>query len=705
MIRVHIDFETRSKVDLPTVGAWLYSVDPSTAVLSIAYRVDDGPVKLIKGSDLSFDNMDIIELEDLAENPDVVFVAHNAFFEQCIWMNQLTRFGLPHLPAQRWRCTMAKAAVFSVPTKLEQVPQAFGMSVQKDMTGHKTMKKLSSPKKPSTKDPSFWVNDAKSFETLYQYNIQDVEVESELDLLLPDLHPREQEIWFMDQEINFRGIHVDIALVYKAIDFMTQYQAETRDEIEVLTAGEIQSPNERDKMLEFLSSNGLDMPDLQKATVERYLAIEGLDPVCRRILEIRQAYGKTSTTKFLALANGVDNTNCIREILRYYTASTGRWGGLRFQPQNLPRGSGDAGPIIHALQHYDYRVFKFIYPNVLDALSNCIRGVLIPRPGHKLLVADYNAIEARVVGWLADEQSILDVFRTGGDPYCHEASGIYGREITKDDKQERQVGKVSILALGYQGAINAFFAMSKNYRLNMDPVYDALWPHTNQDERESAIDAYRRYYLKADPVDRISEKGGLIADIIKQRWRKANQNIVKFWYNLEAAAITAVKTGVPQTVNGKVTFAVADIGGVGNPYHRVLLCQLPSGRCLAYHRPTVRSAETSWGSIKETLFYWGMKSTAKGGRVYSEQTAYGGRFAENLTQAVARDLLADAGLRLRDKQYPLLLNIHDEWIAEVLINGQQNLAEFESIMATPPAWALDLPIAVSGWEGYRYRKD
>lgn len=707
-MRVHIDFETRSRAELPTAGAWVYASDPSTVILSCAYAIDDGPIHHLTGKQIHSQSPQLDHLMWYAQNPEVQFAAHNAFFEQSIWywvLHKLLRY--PYIPIQRWVCTLAKCSVLSIPSALEQAPQALGLDIAKDTSGKKVMLQMTKPRQVTLRHGGrVWDNNQESFETLYEYNKTDVEVERALDHLVPDLHPLEQQVWFMDQDINFRGVEVDKTVARRALVFIDRYRETMQSRIADVTDGQVKKGTQTAAIKTWLASEGVYLPDLTKYTVEQALSNAGIPDNCKQVLQIRQATGKTSVKKFESVIKGSGPFTRLREILHYYAASTGRWGGRRFQPQNLPRGAKqyNSDQVIHDILTLDYMTFRLTYPNVLEALSAAVRGLILAAPGMRLLVADYSAIEARVLPWLAGQQDTLDVFREGQDIYCHDARNIYNHEVTKNDGDKRQVGKVSTLALGYQGGINAYYTMAKTYAVNLDPVFDILWPTANEEEQRKAYEAYQRYYAKADEFDRLNEKGGLVADVIKQRWRKANPQVVKFWYTLEEAAIQAVLTGTTQYA-GKVSFFVTYLGPEQTFAQKVLWCRLPSGRCLAYHKPSLETTTTPWGAEKYKLSYWGMKTSPKGGRSYSKQSAYGGRFAENITQAVARDIMVHAALRLNYSGYPIILNVHDELVSEVPETGQQTLAEFIRVMETPPEWASDLPIAVSGWEGYRYRKD
>jgi DNA polymerase len=365
----------------------------------------------------------------------------------------------------------------------------------------------------------------------------------------------------------------------------------------------------------------------------------------RDVLKVRQTLGKASTSKYQAMQNLAGHDNRARGVFSYHGAQTGRWAGRGFQPQNLPRPAfNDADTCVQLFDQRDPELLEMLYGDPMAALSSTLRSMIVPAQGNRLMVVDFNAIEARVLAWLAGEQEPLDVFATGQCIYCHAATSIYGRTITKKDKEERQIGKVAVLALGYQGGVGAFQTMAAAYRVEIE------------DE---------------------------LADQIKVKWRKANKNIVRFWYALEEAANNAVKHRGHAFDAGPITFKC---------HGDFLFAKLPSGRRLAYYQPRLGN---------NGLEFWGTDSRL-GGR-WAKLDTYGGKLAENITQAVARDLLADAMLRVEAKGYPVVMHVHDEIVSEVP-KDFGSLAEFEQLICQMPDWATGLPMAVEGFECERYRK-
>lgn len=704
MTNVHLDFETQSMLSVKDVGGWVYTRHPSTRIISAAIAIDDEPVQLVMDY-YGFIGDGRGLLTKLAMFPDVIWNAHNAFFEQCVWYNIMARLlDLPEIPIEHWRCTAAKAASFSLPRDLEGVGAALDLPVKKSKEGHKVMMKLSRPRR-ATKDneDQFWtpVTAKEDYNILYSYNMTDVETERHVDHALPPLNEREQRIWFLDQKINFRGIKLDTPAIHQTLEFIEQSIKELTWEFRALTDDTVDSPSQVKKLREWLEVEGVELPNLQAATVDKALKDETIPEHVRRALEIRRSLSKISTSKYNAMLDRVDNSDGrLRDILLYCAALTKRWGGRGVQPQNLPRGTVDSDVCLETIMLGDYEWFKGCYPDVMAAYSSCIRGCFIPSPGHELIVSDFSAIEARVLPWLAGQESTLDLFRANLDVYCHSASATFGRTVVKTDKYERSVGKVQELALGYNGGIGAFGTMARAYSVDLRPAYSYLWPTATTGEQEKARLAYENYLRRAekaedpDPLDRAS---GYAADIVKQRWRAANPEVVSFWAELEAAAIGAVLSGEKRYVGGGDTGRPCIVFGM---YEDYLLMKLPSGNCLVYPHPRVSEGETPWGGKSFKLSYLTVDSTTY---QYKRTFTYGGKLAENATQAVARELLADALLRVEDGGYPIVLHVHDEIVSEVP-TGYGSVKEHEQLLATAPDWAEGLPLKAEGWRGTRYKK-
>lgn len=655
MANIHLDFETRSLVDVKEVGSFKYSEDPSTSPLCLCVTVDDEEVFTITRDD--FDSIitpNIQRVSELAEDKNNIFKAHNSLFEYCIWNNILhKRMGFPPLwDLKRWDCTAAKAATHALPRALGACAEALRLSENKDEAGKRVMLQLSKPKKPSKKDPSIWVNDVDKFETLYEYCRQDVIVERAIDKALPNLNRMEKSVWELDQKINLRGIHIDTKALDIAINFVNQYKERLNLELQDITSGAVEKATETGKLTAYLRSY-IPITDLQAATVDDWIK-RAEDPTVKRILEIRKQGGKSSTAKLESMLKTLCKDGRIRDILVYHGASTGRWAGKNIQPQNFPRGTGyNSDLVIDFLLMDDLDFFEVIYPNVIEAISAGLRGLIMAKPDHDFIAADFAQIEARVLMVLAGCERGITEFRNGADIYLRLAEEIYKRSLTKENKEERQLGKTGVLGCGFQMGPQRFKEHAKN-------------------------------------------QAGLIitpemAQLVVNTYRKTYPEVVKFWYTQERAAILAVRNPGRLITAGPVAWKVQK---------GFLYCKLPSGRCLAYAEPEIQVITTKWGSEKEALTFMAVDTYTK---KWTRQPTYGGAIVENIVQATARDIMVYGMLNLEKAGYPLVMTVHDEVVGEVPENFG-SVEDFEKIMSTPPDWAKDYPIKAEGWRGKRYKK-
>ena len=646
---LHVDFETRSAVDLKKTGVYVYAADPSTGVWCMAYRFDDEATQLWKeGEPLP----ERIRLHILAGD---TLIAHNANFERAIWRHVMTaRFGWPEPEIEQWRCTMVMALAMSLPGSLENAAAALGLEVRKDQAGYGQMLRMARPRKVHADGSVLWWDQPERKEALYRYCIQDVEVECQLADRLLALRDFEQRLWWLDQKINDRGVGVDLQLCKAALRVVRDTSAKLDLEMANVTDFDVTACTNVSQLTGFVRAHGVETDSLAKGDLDNLLRQE-LPPAVRRALELRKEAAKASVAKIDALMRGRSSDGRARGLLQYHAASTGRWAGRRFQPQNLKRPELKKGEIEGAIQAVltgDAETVEMLYGPPLSVVGDTIRGMIVAAPGHRLIAADFNAIEARVLAWLAGQEDILALFRKGADVYCYAATKIYGREITPKDENERQIGKVAVLALGYQGGKGAFATMANAYGVKVSEAQ---------------------------------------AEEIKSAWRKANNRIVAFWWDLERAAKEAVDHPGKVVRCGMVAFRVAG---------SFLWLRLPSGRALCYPYPKIKEVPVPWGGTMMAVTYKGVDSYT---RKWGECTAYGGLWAENVTQAVARDMMAEAMVRLEDAGYPVVLTVHDEAVCEVP-HGHGSAADFKSLMEMVPAWAEDCPIASGVWEGGRYRK-
>jgi DNA polymerase len=394
------------------------------------------------------------------------------------------------------------------------------------------------------------------------------------------------------------------------------------------------------------------------------------------------------------LAGASQQDQRLRGCFQYSGANTRRWAGRRVQLHNLKRPTIKQTVIDQVLkllpQGIKAHEIDALYGPPLDVLSNCIRGFLVAAPGTDLITCDFSSIEARVLAWLARETTTLEIFKTHGRIYEHAAGNIFGTGLDSVNESQRQVGKVAVLALGYQGGVGALQTMARGYGVQLAPVYAHLWKLADDSQREWVEKAYKQNKSKYDDISR---EEYIASDLTKTFWRQANPNIVSYWADVGECAIRAVEKPME-----KIKVKNANIAFLVNG--SFLWCKLPSGGVICYPYPQIQDVELPWGGKTKGLTYMAEDGQSK---KWMRFKTYGGSLVENITQAVARDLLADAMLRLEDKGYPIVAHVHDEVVCE-LKEREGSLEEMSQIMCDSPAWANGLPVKAGGWRGKRYRK-
>lgn len=677
MVRLHIDFESRSVVDLTETGTHIYARHPSTDIWCMSYFFDgDKDVAIWKlGEPLP----ERVRRHATLGHP---IVAHNAAFEHVMW-NELavTKYGWPKVKIEQMFCTMAQAYAMSLPGSLANAAAALGLDTSKDMEGRRLMLQMAKPRRKEVcpicegfgpcgactdGTINVWWDDEGRLNRLHDYCKQDTRTESALDDRMMQLTPHERDVWVLDQKINERGVAIDVHALTRAISLIEHETERFNLHMRRVTDNIVTAVTNTNQLTDFLRMNGVETGGVSKDAVVDLLK-QDLPASCRRALLLRQESGKSSVAKLQKILSGVSAPDYrLRGLFQYHGASTGRWAGRRIQPHNLPRPKMSHDQIAEcfgvlvdeklSLTEVSDHVDNF-YCSPFTAISDMLRGLIIPAKGYDLIAGDFSAIEARGLAWLAGEESILDVFRDHGKIYELAASTIYGVPLDQVTKAQRQIGKVAILALGYQGGVGAFQNMATNYGVKISDME---------------------------------------ADEIKCAWREGNPNIVRYWNALENAAVNAVAKPGATTKCGprgrEIKFKTAG---------SFLWCRLPSGRTLCYPYPTLEQKKTPWGELKTSLAYKTCDSQ-RGGKWQRTHT-YGGKLAENITQAFCRDLLADALLRLEENKYPVVLHVHDEGVSEIK-EGFGSVEEYEKIMEVVPTWAKDMPIKVEGWRDKRYRK-
>ena len=644
--RLFIDLETFSSVDISSAGAFRYTEAPDFEILLIAYAWDDEPVQVL---DLTSGTLHVrahwANLKDALRSPSVVKVAHNCAFERAA----LSRYIGRDLPPEEWEDTMVLAAYNGLPLSLDGAGAALGLRQQKIKEGAALIRYFCQPCKPTKANgqrsrnrpehaPDKWAR-------FVEYCGRDVEVAQAIYKRLGSfpVTPFERRIWALDARINERGVLVDLDLARAAVAVDEAFTAELMSEMKKLTG--LENPNSVAQLKGWLEGCGHFSDSLAKAAVSDMLA-EASDPVVARVLRLRQMLGKTSTTKYGTMLAAAGSDDRMRGLTQYYGAArTGRWAGRLVQLQNLPQNHLDAiGAVRELVRSRDLATLEMIYDDVPDVLSQLIRTALVAKPGHTFLVADFSAIEARVIAWMAGEQWRQDVFASGGDIYCSSASQMFKVPVEKHgvNGHLRQKGKVAELACGYGGGVNALIAFG------------------------------------ADKMGLSPEE---MQDIVTQ-WRAASPSIPKFWRDTEAAAKLALENpGKKYRVPCGVEFRKdAD----------ALRLLLPSGRWLTY-----------WGARLEngSIVYMGQGS--QGG--WLKKDTWGGKLVENIVQAVARDCLAVAMDRLDAAGFEICFHVHDEVVAEAPEGSRwEDMAE---IMGRPIEWAPGLLLRADGYDTKFYRKD
>lgn len=644
-----IDIETYSSIDLVKSGVYAYSESSDFEVLLLAYAMDDEEVQII-----DFASGDDVPEEILkaVTDPSVLKTAYNANFERtCL----AKHFRIP-MPPEQWRCSSVHSLMLGLPGHLDGVARCLKLKEQKMKEGKALIRYFSVPCKPTKVNGGRTRNLPKhepdKWNTFKDYCKQDVEVERHIRKKLEafPLPTEEQKLWELDQKINDEGVCIDTNLVEHAIEADKALQDKLIEEAVRLTG--LENPNSPAQLKGWLLKQGLEVDSLAKKNVEALMG-EVENPKVKRLLELRQAMSKTSVKKYEAMERSVGSDQRIRGLLQFYGASrTGRWAGRLVQIHNLPRNSlKDLQIARDLLKSGTYEALELLFESVSDVLSQLIRTAFVPSKGHRFVVADFSAIEARVIAWLAGERWRMEVFQSHGKIYEASAAQMFKVPIETIDKGSplRQKGKIAELALGYGGSKGALMQMG------------ALEMGLNEDELPELVSA----------------------------WREANPNIVKLWWGVEAAAIKAVKEKAVVKMQYGLTFHYTK---------GILFITLPSGRSLAYVRPKL-GIDERFG--KEQLTYEG---TEQGSKHWGRIPTYGGKLTENIIQAIARDCLAVAMLRLDKAGYQINFHVHDEVILDVPV-GVGALEEVEKVMKQPIDWAPGLPLDADSFETFYYKKD
>ena len=646
MKTLSIDIETYSDIPLQKTGVYRYSGSPNFEILLFGYSIDSGPVQVV---DLTCGEHIPKEVLAALEDDSVIKWAFNAAFERVCLSRYLGYPTGEYLDPESWHCSMVWAATMGLPLSLEGVGAVLGLEKQKLTEGKELIKYFCQPCLPTkangqrTRNRPFHAPD--KWELFKRYNARDVEAEMGIQQKLSKfpVPPQVWEEYDIDQEINDRGVRIDMKLVEQAIQMDARSRQELTDAMKRMTA--LENPNSVQQMKQWLSDNGVETDSLGKKVVAELL--KTAPPELAEVLTLRQQLAKSSVRKYQAMEKTVCSDNRARGMFMFYGANrTGRFSGRNIQLQNLPQNHLlDLAEARALVRSGNFDAVKMLYEDVPDTLSQLIRTAFIPRDGAQFLVADFSAIEARVIAWFAGEPWRQDVFAKGGDIDCASASQMFKVPVEKHgiNGHLRQKGKIAELALSYGGSVGALKAMG------------AIEMGLTEDELPPLVDA----------------------------WRQSNPNIVKFWWAVDHAVMEAVRYK-HTTTNYGLTFSCRS---------GMLFITLPSGRKLAYVKPKVGT--NKFGG--ECITYEGIGSTKKWERLDS----YGPKFVENIVQATARDILCYAMRTLR--HCSIVMHIHDELVIEA--DPRMSLDVVCQQMARTPPWAKGLLLRADGYATPFYKKD
>ena len=662
MKTLSIDIETYSSTPLQKSGVYRYVQDPDFEILLFGYSVDSAAVQVV---DLTSDEKIPKDVLDALIDDQVIKWAFNANFERICLSEHLKRMGISldpfydnhplsnepsrYLNPESWRCSMIWAATMGLPLSLEGVGAVLGLEKQKLTEGKELIKFFCQPCTPTKSNGqrtrNFPYHAPDKWAAFKRYNIRDVETEMSIQNRLQKF-PVPDFVWdeyHIDQEINDRGVALDLPLVRQAIDMDARSRSELTEAMRHLT--ELENPNSVQQMKQWLSDNGLEVDSLGKKQVAELIKTAPPDLQC--ILMLRQQLAKSSIRKYQSMINAVCADGRARGMFQFYGASrTGRWAGRLIQLQNLPQNHlPDLAEARALVRSGDYDSVEMLYEDVPDTLSQLIRTAFVPKTGYKFIVSDFSAIEARVIAWMAGESWRQEVFANGGDIYCASASQMFKVPVEKHgiNGHLRQKGKIAELALGYGGSVGALKAMG------------ALEMGLSEEELPQLVDA----------------------------WRQSNPSIVKLWWDVDRAAMEAVKFHHSTKTHG-ILFSYRS---------GMLFITLPSGRNLAYVKPKIGT--NKFGG--ECITYEGVGGTKKWERLDS----YGPKFVENIVQATSRDILCYAMKTLRCCS--VVMHIHDELVIEA--DPRMSLEAVCEQMGRTPPWAKDLQLRADGYETEFYKKD
>jgi DNA polymerase bacteriophage-type len=682
-MKLFIDTETYSPVPI-NQGTARYSTQ--VEVIIVTWAVDDGPVHLWEPDVLDTMPPALANALDQADE----IIAHNAYFERSVLRVQ-PWFKVQ--PLTQWRCTMAMAFAHGLPGKLDQLCTIFKVPLSEAKHDGKDLIQFFCKPQGTTKARNLPRDHRADWRKFCEYAKSDITALRAIYKKLPkwNCSAFETALWHLDQTINDRGVAVDTEFAKSIVMAVAAEQKILNARTMEITQDTIQRTTQRDLLLGYLLLEyGVELPDLTADTVERRLKDPELPEYVKELLRIRLKASKSSSSKYKRLLS-MEVAGRLYGTLQYCAANrTGRWGGRGFQPQNLPRPSHKAADIEHGIEAAKAGCLDLVTDNVMALASSALRGALVAAKGKKLVISDLSNIEGRKLAWLAGEQWKLDAFAAfdageGEDLYkvsYGRAFGVDPASVEKDS-DERQIGKVMELALGYEGGVGAFVTMASTYGVDLELMAEKAWhsiPATVMREAESTW----RWAEQQRRTLGLRREVYIVCDALKRMWRNAHPAITQFWDDLKTAALIAIQN--PNTVFKAGEHISFDRVGAW------LRMRLPSGRYLCYPDPKADGGKISYVGVNTYSRKWSRIST------------YGGKLAENATQASSRDIMAYAMFAAEEAGYPLVLTVHDELMTEVPDTEGYTDAELSTILATNPQWAKGLPLAAAGSTKYRYGK-
>jgi DNA polymerase len=695
MTTLWLDCETYSEADLKKVGTHAYAEHPSTEITVAQWAIDDGEPQV---GDCTDSHQHVPnELSIPLLDPTVTVVAHNSAFDRTL----LRHVWGVDVPVERWLDTMVQAMAHGLPGSLDKLSTILGLPSDeaKDKRGRELIQLFCKPRpkghklRRATRDthPNEWAE-------FLEYSRMDIVAMRAVHRRLPRWnyapgHP-ELALWHLDQRVNDRGFAVDVDLARAAIDAVADEQSRLKYEVTDATDGAVTNASQRDELLSYiLLEHGVSLPDMRADTLERRAKDPELPEAVRRLLEIRLEATKTSTAKYKALVSAVSRDGRLRNTMQFCGAQrTGRVAHRLFQPGNMPRPSpgfdGEAQEA--AIESLKAGAADLVYDNVMRLTSDCIRGTIIAPPGRKLVVADLANIEGRALAWLASEEWKLDAFRAfdrgeGADIYKLAYAKSFGTRPEAVDKQQRQIGKVQELMLGYEGGVGAYLTGAATYGFDVADLAVAVKNATPADTWARTLDSFDWFKGKGLTYGLPIEHWAACR-VLVDSWREAHAKTKELWHGLKDAYAAAV-SHPGETFSAGRWLRVRRDGAW-------LRIRLPSGRYLCYLQPEVADdGQCSYMGIDQYTRRWARIKT------------HGGKLVENVTQAAARDVLFANMPRIEAAGYEILVSIHDELLTETPDTDAYSSGDLAALMSTVPEWAGGLPLAAAGFEAYRYRKE